>query len=93
MGNFFDDLADSISNVFDSVGDKAKKTQNISNLRSQIRGQEKIIENMKKEIANKYVEEHRDDESAPYQAQMQEIKAAEVKIRELKAEVEAFKNN
>ena len=88
--SFLDSISDGITNAVDSVAGKAKKMGDTSSLKSQIRGQEKIVNNMYLEIAKKYYDDHKDDSSDPYAAQMQEISSAKKRIGELKAEIEAL---
>ncbi len=89
--DFFDKVGETISSKSRDVVKKAKDLADVTNLNGQINCQEEIINKAYAEIGKAYFELHKDMADDIYAPQCDTIKAALVKIKQFKADLNYIK--
>ena len=77
---FFDKVGDVLSNTGREISASAKNVADTSNLNSQIRAQQTLIQSLYKELGEKYYEESKDDPTCKYADKVASITDAKNKI-------------
>lgn len=88
---FFDKVGDVLSNTGREISASAKNVADTSNLNSQIRAQQTLIQSLYKELGEKYYEESKDDSTCKYADKVASITDAKNKIVTFQHEIDRIK--
>lgn len=91
MASFFDNLGDKLNSMGRGIADKAKEVSDTTKLNSQIREEEKKIQNAFVSIGQQYYAQSKENPAPEYEVLFQSITASEALIAQYKLEVQKIK--
>ena len=91
MASFFDNLGDKLNSMGKGIADKAKEVTDTTKLNSQIRDEEKKIQNIYVAIGQQYYNQTRENPAPEYAELFQSLVACEKLIAQYKLEVQKIK--